>query len=113
MDWRVVLDSPVDRRTAVRRLLQLGIGLPAVAALLAACRENSSRPDQAASLPDTLEPELRIYNWSDYIGEKTIADFEREFGVRVVYDTYESNEDLIAKLQAGASGYDLVVPTGY
>ena len=60
-----------------------------------------------------LERELAIYNWSDYIGDTTIADFERETGVRVIYDTYESNEDLIAKLQAGATGYDLVVPTGY
>jgi spermidine/putrescine transport system substrate-binding protein len=60
-----------------------------------------------------MESELRIYNWSDYIGDTTVADFEREFGVRVIYDTYESNEDLMARLQAGASGYDLIVPTGY
>jgi spermidine/putrescine transport system substrate-binding protein len=109
----VSLDHPVDRRTLVLRLLQLGLGWPAIVAILSACRKTSNRPDDSASLPDTLEPELRIYNWSDYIGENTIADFERESGVRVVYDTYESNEDLIAKLQAGASGYDLVVPSGY
>ena len=69
------------------------------------------RPRSSGSGP--LERELAIYNWSDYIGETTIADFERETGVRVIYDTYESNEDVIAKLQAGATGYDLVVPSGY
>jgi spermidine/putrescine transport system substrate-binding protein len=60
-----------------------------------------------------LEPELNIYNWFDYIGPETIAGFEQEFGVRVNYDTYESNEEMLGKLMAGATGYDLVVPTGY
>ncbi|MEO8226454.1 MAG: spermidine/putrescine ABC transporter substrate-binding protein [Gemmatimonadota bacterium] len=60
-----------------------------------------------------LEPELNIYNWSDYIAPDTVRAFEREFGVRVSYDTYESNEELLAKLAAGAAGYDVVVPTGY
>jgi spermidine/putrescine transport system substrate-binding protein len=75
-----------------------------------ACRREGTG---AVSGAGPLERDLAIYNWSDYIGETTIADFERETGVRVVYDTYESNEDLIAKLQAGATGYDIVVPSGY
>jgi len=84
--------------------------LSALSALSAACRGRDADP---ASGGGRLERELAIYNWSDYIGETTLADFERETGVHVIYDTYESNEDLIAKLQAGATGYDLVVPTGY
>lgn len=60
-----------------------------------------------------MEDKLSIYNWSDYIADSTVPDFEREFGVQVTYDTYESNEEMLAKLQAGASGYDIVVPTGY
>ncbi|HEX5819642.1 MAG TPA: spermidine/putrescine ABC transporter substrate-binding protein [Gemmatimonadales bacterium] len=60
-----------------------------------------------------LEPELNIYNWSDYIGYETIQGFEREFGVRVNYDTFESSEEMLGKLLAGASGYDLAVPVGY
>lgn len=83
----------------------------AVSTLLSACRRGEAPPPASGTGP--LERELAIYNWSDYIGETTLADFERETGVRVIYDTYESNEDLIAKLQAGATGYDLVVPTGY
>lgn len=103
-----------SRRHFLHRLLAAGTGLPAVAALLSACRrEEAGGSDEPPPLPPEIEPNLRIYNWSDYIGETTIADFEKEFRVRVTYDTYESNEDLIAKLQAGATGYDLIVPTGY
>lgn len=102
----------LSRRAFVERALSAGIALPAVAAVLAACRRPAPAADPG-QMPAELEKELAIYNWSDYIGESTIADFEREFGVRVIYDTYESNEDLIAKLQAGAAGYDLVVPSNY
>ena len=54
---------------------------------------------------------LNIYNWSDYIGEETVANFEKEFGVKVNYDVYDSNQLVEAKLLAGKSGYDIVVPT--
>jgi hypothetical protein len=56
--------------------------------------------------------ELFIYNWSDYIAEDTIANFEAETGIDVTYDVFDSNEVLEAKLLAGGSGYDLVVPSG-
>jgi putrescine transport system substrate-binding protein len=54
---------------------------------------------------------LNIYNWPDYITETLIADFEKETGIKVNYDTFENNEALHAKLVAGNSGYDIVVPT--
>ncbi len=54
---------------------------------------------------------LHFYNWSDYIGPDTIAGFEKATGIKVVQDVYDSNETLEAKLLAGRSGYDLVVPT--
>lgn len=69
--------------------------------------------EQARSARGPLEPELRIYNWSDYIAADTVSHFEREFGVRVTYDTYESNEEMVAKLVAGGDGYDIVAPSGY
>ncbi len=65
----------------------------------------------AASPALAAEGELHIYNWSDYIAEDTVAKFEAETGIKVVYDVYDSNEVLEAKLLAGSSGYDLVVPT--
>jgi putrescine transport system substrate-binding protein len=54
---------------------------------------------------------LNIYNWSDYIAPDTIAKFEAETGIKIHYDVYDGNEVLEAKLLAGRSGYDLVVPS--
>lgn len=54
---------------------------------------------------------VNVYNWSDYIDPAVVADFTRETGITVRYDTYDSNEVLEAKLLAGRSGYDLVVPS--
>ncbi|NDH50503.1 MAG: polyamine ABC transporter substrate-binding protein [Betaproteobacteria bacterium] len=53
---------------------------------------------------------LNIYNWSDYIAEDTIKNFEKETGIKVRYDNYDTNEVLHAKLVAGKTGYDIVVP---
>jgi putrescine transport system substrate-binding protein len=57
------------------------------------------------------ERRLHIYNWSDYIAPDTIANFTRETGIAVTYDVYDSNEVLEARLLAGRSGYDIVVPS--
>ena len=55
--------------------------------------------------------ELHVYNWSDYIGKDTISNFEKQTGIKVTYDVYDSNEVLESKLLAGKSGYDVVFPT--
>ena len=55
---------------------------------------------------------LNVYNWSDYIAEETKGNFEKETGIAVQYDVYDSNEMLEAKLMAGGTGYDLVHPSG-
>lgn len=54
---------------------------------------------------------LHVYNWSDYITDEALAEFQKASGIKVVYDVYDSNEVLEAKLLAGKSGYDLVFPT--
>ncbi|MDO9072071.1 MAG: polyamine ABC transporter substrate-binding protein [Rubrivivax sp.] len=56
---------------------------------------------------------LNIYNWSDYIAEDTLKNFEKETGIKVRYDNYDANEILQAKLVAGNSGYDIVVPSAH
>ena len=56
---------------------------------------------------------LNIYNWSDYIAEDTIKNFEKETGIKVRYDNYDNNEILHAKLVAGKTGYDIVVPSAH
>lgn len=57
------------------------------------------------------ERRLHVYNWSDYIAPDTIANFTKETGIAVTYDVYDSNEVLEARLLAGRSGYDIVVPS--
>ncbi|EIK51697.1 MAG: polyamine ABC transporter substrate-binding protein [Pseudomonadaceae bacterium] len=57
------------------------------------------------------EKVLHVYNWSDYIAEDTLENFTKETGIKVVYDVFDSNEVLEAKLLAGSSGYDVVVPS--
>jgi len=67
----------------------------------------------ACSLASAQEEEkvLNIYNWSDYIAEDTIKNFEKETGIKVRYDNFDNNEIVHAKLVAGRTGYDLVVPS--
>ncbi len=60
-----------------------------------------------------LAPELSVYNWADYIDEQILADYTERYGVEIIYDTFASNEDLLTKLQAGASGYDVIFPSDY
>lgn len=57
------------------------------------------------------EPVVHVYNWSDYISDDVVRAFQAETGIRVVYDVYDSNEVLEAKLLAGRSGYDVVFPS--
>ena len=90
------------------------------AILLAACGKKEQpvavapAPAPVASAPalpvNAEEKVLNIYNWPDYIPEGMIGAFEKETGIKVNYDTFETNEALHAKLVAGNTGYDIVVP---
>ena len=83
------------------RLKKLGVSLAlASTAVLTAFGAHAADPAKV----------LNIYNWSDYIAEDTIKNFEKETGIKVRYDNYDNNEILHAKLVAGKTGYDLVVP---
>jgi putrescine transport system substrate-binding protein len=88
--------------------------LTALCALtLTACgkkQEAPQTPATAAAPANTEEKLLNIYNWPDYITEDMVANFEKESGIKVNYQTFENNEALQAKLIAGNSGYDIVVP---
>lgn len=65
----------------------------------------------AAGAATAQEQVVKIYNWSDYIDPQILEDFTKETGIKVVYDTYDSNDILETKLLAGSTGYDIVVPT--
>src|SRR5882724_2051091 len=56
--------------------------------------------------------ELHLFNWSNYMPPDLLKRFEAETGIKVTLDTYDTNESMLAKLQAGGGGYDVVVPTG-
>ncbi len=84
--------------------------LVAAIAMLAACGGKKEEGADAAAKPE--DKVLFVYNWSDYIGATTIADFEAKTGIKVTYDVFDSNEVLETKLLSGHTGYDVVVPTG-
>jgi len=92
-----------------KQLLVLAIA----AALLNGCgkKEEAAPVAVAPAAPVNTEAKvLNIYNWPDYIPEGMLAAFEKETGIKVNYDTFETNEVLQAKLVAGNTGYDIVVP---
>lgn len=112
-----------------RRGFLAAAGLTGASAAIAACSSPggaTTAPSAAASAgasaapsavasaapPAAVESELFVYNWSDYISPANIEAFKAEFGVtNFVYDVFANNEELLAKLQGGASGYDLACPT--
>lgn len=82
------------------RMLTAGAGALALAAALAL-------PSAARA-----EGELHLFNWSNYFPPKLMEKFEKETGIKVTLDTYASDEDMLAKIQAGGGGYDIVFPSG-
>jgi len=82
---------------------------------LTACGDKSAEPAATPAAtpraPAAEEKVLNVYNWSDYIAEDTLANFEKETGIKVTYDVFDSNEILETKLVTGNTGYDLVVPS--
>ncbi len=96
------------RREFLTTTGRAGLGLALSELVLQGCGSSGQR-----SQPGGLERNLNLYIWSDYLADRTVPDFEREFGVKVTIDYYESNEEVAAKLEAGATGYDLIVPSSY
>ena len=84
-----------------------------IAALaLAAAGSGCSGHGGQASAATASEKVLNVYNWSDYIQPTVIGDFEKEYGIHVNYDVFDSNEILETKLLTGHTNYDIVVPSG-
>ena len=83
------------------------LGIAVTALILASCGKKEAAPAGAAE----EEKVLNVYNWSDYIAPDTLANFEKETGIKVTYDVFDSNEVLETKLVTGNTGYDVVVPS--
>ena len=95
------------------------VAVGAMSTVAAACggKTSEGEPSGAATTtggtgPRQVSGTLFYYNWSDYVNPETYRAFTKQTGVKVKRDFYVSNEDLLAKLKAGARGYDLIVPTG-
>ena len=105
---KLVLDQKYSRRGF--------IAAAGASAFLAACGGSTdSSSDEPAGTAEggTATGDLLYYNWVDYVNPETYKTFAADTDVSVKKDFYESNEELQAKLQAGARGFDLIVPTGY
>ncbi len=81
----------------------------AMLALLTACGDKSDAGKDAGAAAEAKV--VNVYNWSDYIADDTIPNFQKATGIKVIYDVFDSNELVETKLLAGSSGYDIVVPT--
>ncbi|WP_317931367.1 extracellular solute-binding protein [Halioxenophilus sp. WMMB6] len=81
------------------------------ALVLAGCEKSEEKAAETAVEQPAAAKEVKVYNWSDYIGEEVIGKFEAASGIKVTYDVFDSNEVLEGKLLAGRTGYDVVVPT--
>ncbi len=85
----------------------------ALAIVLAACGGSSASVSTDDCEAGQTDGDLIFYNWAEYIDPELIPAFEAEYGIDVEYTEYESNEEMLAQVEAGAAVYDLVVPSDY
>src|SRR3972149_3756393 len=90
-----------------RRRIHLALTLLLAAALAAGCTQ-AAAPEAPAE-----EQVLNLFAWSEYVPQALLDGFTEETGIKVNYDAYSSNEEMYAKISAGASGYDLIQPSDY
>src|SRR6266571_2396192 len=102
----IVLPRQDSRHSALEGTLAMrqAIRLAALAAVCVAITPAHGQPKERI---------VNVYNWSDYIAPTVVDDFSKQTGIKVRYDTFDSNDTLETKLLAGKSGYDVVVPTAY
>ncbi|WP_013322502.1 ABC transporter substrate-binding protein [Gloeothece verrucosa] len=92
----------------MKKILFIVMVLMVTALLMVGCtNQNSTITNNAKTAA------LSIYNWSTYIDPEILSEFEKKFGVKIKYDTFESVDDLYAKLKPGNPGYDLIFPSDY
>jgi spermidine/putrescine transport system substrate-binding protein len=106
----------VERKISRSRFLKVmgAAGVAGSTLSVLACQPNTN-PQQSGGGggggPE--EKQLSFYNWTGYVAKSTIPGFEKQSGIQVTQDFYTSNEELLAKLQAGGTGYDVIVPSDY
>jgi spermidine/putrescine transport system substrate-binding protein len=104
----------ITRRAFLQRGAAVGVATSLLADILTQHSAAAVTPGATPQILETIKKEgkkLFVYNWEDYVHPHTIPRFEKEFGVKVTYDTFPGNEQLLAKLQAGGAKYDVIFPT--
>ena len=92
----------MKKRSILTRALSAAV-LAALGLAISGCGQKSAKDDNT----------LYVYNWGEYIGENVVKEFEKETGIKVVYDTFETNEEMLPIIEAGAVQYDVVCPSDY
>lgn len=87
----------------MKKLIALGLCTCMTAALLSGCGSANKYPNG----------KVYVYNWGEYIDPETLDMFEKETGIQVIYDEFDTNETMYPKVEAGASNYDVVCPSDY
>ncbi|MET0533021.1 MAG: hypothetical protein ABW171_02250, partial [Steroidobacter sp.] len=91
---------------AMQSSLRAALAVTSIALIVAACgKKEESQQSQAPGGAAEEEKILHVYNWSDYIAEDTIANFEKQTGIKVTYDVFDSNDMVETRLLAGNSGF--------
>jgi spermidine/putrescine transport system substrate-binding protein len=101
----------LSRRQFFQRGVALGLSATALGSLLAACGEEEE--ETPAAMDTTLPEEITFFNWADYLDPSLKEKFESETGIKVNETFFDTNDDLLAKMKAGAAGYDVICPGGY
>ena len=104
----------ITRHQFIRRAMAWGVSAALLSDILVLHRKAFAADSPSPEVLEKIKKEggeLFVYNWEEYIHPDTVPNFEKEFGVKVTYDTYPGNEYLLAKLQAGGAPYDVVFPT--
>jgi putrescine transport system substrate-binding protein len=97
---------------AMKSSLRAGLAVTSIALAVAACgKKEDAQQTQGPGGAAEEEKVLHVYNWSDYIAEDTVKNFEEQTGIKVTYDVFDSNDMLETRLLAGNSGFDVVVPS--
>ena len=113
-----VAQGRTTRAEFLAQAVGLGMTVSAAAALVAACGSSTSSTAGAGSASptplDSSKPDhIILFNWSDYMDPGVLKAFQREYGVKVKESYFEDNDTMLAKVKAGATGYDVIVPTGW
>jgi spermidine/putrescine transport system substrate-binding protein len=107
----LVFQKRISRGDFLRTLGAAGVAGSTLSVL--ACQPNTTAQNSGGGGSGPEEKALNLYNWSDYVAKSTIPNFQKQTGIKVTQDFFSSNEELLAKLQAGGTGYDVIVPSDY